>query len=91
MRYCDGKTSQCNLRHKPVTVEGRKDMFILFTFTLTTYRPGMSVVITSLEITLDRYWGIFNRVNVMPFSLVNSDVIRYSIFDGFGLPILHMA
>ncbi len=39
-----------------------------------------------MEYLLDHGWNLFERAGNTPYSLVNPDGFRYSVFDGPGPP-----
>ena len=82
----DGIIPQRNVRHKIVTAEGRDTFSKLVTFCRTCHRQKISACRAMLEYLLDRDWDMFNRSEDMPFSLVNRDGTRYSVFDMPGPP-----
>ena len=78
----DGIIPQRNARHTTMTAGGRALMSALLTFTRTCRRQGMSPGRALLEYLLDGTWNIFERAKDTPYSLVNPDGSRYSVFAG---------
>lgn len=75
-----------NNSHKITTPEGKKTFSHQSTFYGTCKEQGISPARAMLELLLDNDWNIFERKDT-PFSLVNPDGTRFSIFGSPGPPI----
>ena len=82
----DGNIPQRNVRHKTMTKIGRLQISNPLTFTRTCHRQKISPCRALLEYLLDQNWNIFERANDTPYSLVNPDGARYTIFGAPGPP-----
>ena len=76
-----------NNSHKITTPEGKKTFSHQSTFYGTCKEQGISPARAMLELLQDHDWNIFERKNT-PYSLVNPDGTRFSIFGSPGPPIL---
>lgn len=82
----DGIIPQRNVRHTTMTAGGRALMSTLLTFTRTCRRQDMSPGRALLEYVLDGTWNIFERAKDTPYSIVNPDGSRHSVFAGLDPP-----
>ena len=75
-----------NARHKISTSEGRQTMSSLISFTRTCHKQDISPARATLELITNRDWDIFEHAKNTPYSLVNPDGSRCSVFHATDPP-----